>query len=173
MIRLINGRGQLGSVLKTQVQSFKIEKSACIYHTWNIDDKSQEIQQKEYKKFVDFVRQHRLKEKIFFISTTSTKDNWYNTYKQSAEAYLLTNTDDGAVIRLPTLIGKGAFEGLKNGELKPMGYFNLMSIEEAAHRVIENITELLRGGRRRVVHIEGEKVSAKNVSHLIKFGQRP
>ena len=173
MIRLINGRGQLGFALRKHVDSFKTEKSACIYHTWHIDDKSLVTQKAEYKKFVDFVHEHRLKEKIFFISTTSIKDNWYNTYKQLAEAHLLANTTDGVIIRLPTLIGKGVFEGLKTGELDPTGYFNLMSIDEATERIVQNITELLCGGKRRVVRIEGEKVSARNVLHLIKFGQRP
>tara|TARA_R110000751_G_scaffold286179_1_gene390592 strand:+ start:330 stop:848 length:519 start_codon:yes stop_codon:yes gene_type:complete len=167
MIRLINGRGQVGAVLRTKTKDIEIEKSICIYHTWNINDKSLDVQKSEYKKFVTFVADQRLKEKIIFISTSSKKDTWYNFYKQQAEAYLLSNTTDGTIIRLPTLIGKGVFQKFKTGDLKPEGYFNLMSVDDATDLILESVSHT---GKTRVTHVDGEKVSARNVFELINFG---
>ena len=47
MIKLINGRGQLGSFLK-QLENISIDKEIYIYHTWNIEDKSKNTQKKEF-----------------------------------------------------------------------------------------------------------------------------
>ena len=70
MIKLINGRGQIGNVLKKKICNINIDDDIYIYHTWNIDDKSKEAQKKEYKKFIYFVSQNKDK-KIVFISTSS------------------------------------------------------------------------------------------------------
>ena len=162
MIKLINGRGQLGSGLGY------LNEDILIYHTWNISDKSQKTQRKEYLKFIKFVELNK-DSKIIFISTSSTKDNWYNFYKLKSEAYLITNTAAGVVIKLPTLIGKGIFEKLKNNEAVPSGNFNLSTIDEALKFIQRCAFEetIVR------THIlQGEKVSAAVVHSLIKFGQK-
>ena len=41
MIRLVNGRGQLGSALKKLDLS---NQQGFIYHTWNVSDKSESTQ---------------------------------------------------------------------------------------------------------------------------------
>ena len=89
MIKLINGRGQLGNKLREVSSSYKKTKEeVLIYHTWNIEDKSRDTQKKEYEKFKNFVTLNKNK-KIIFISTYSEKENWYNHYKQVSEAFFI------------------------------------------------------------------------------------
>tara|TARA_R100000808_G_C2145565_1_gene153401 strand:+ start:1177 stop:1674 length:498 start_codon:yes stop_codon:yes gene_type:complete len=163
MIRLINGRGQLGSVLSEKISTLETEEEIYIYHTWNIDDKKREIQHNEYKKFIDFVNTYYNK-KIIFISTSSQKDNWYNHYKHLSESYLLSYNPRGIVVRLPTLIGKGIFMKLKKNEVKPVGNFTLLTIESAAEIIVEKLfdTSIIRS-----FHIEGERISAEVVRELV------
>ena len=165
MIKLINGRGQLGKKLK-YLESTKTNEEVYVYHTWNIDDKNKLAQEEEYKKFVKFVNLHK-DDKIVFISTSSTKDNWYNFYKHKSESYLVLNTASGIVIRLPTLIGKGMFDKLKNDQVRPIGKFNLTTIEKAvefirAHAFKNSIV--------RIYTLPSEQVSASVVYSLIKLG---
>ena len=79
MIHLIGGRGQLGSKIKFLIDSKNVQfdDEIFIYHTWQVIDKSEDIQKLEYDKFVNFVDNH-IDEKIVFISTYSQKDNFYN-----------------------------------------------------------------------------------------------
>ncbi len=55
MTQLINGRGQMGSMLKCYFEINEINTNAVVYHTWNIEDKSEEQQKQEYKNFQTFV----------------------------------------------------------------------------------------------------------------------
>ena len=167
MIKLINGRGQLGASLK-KLENLNIKQNVYIYHTWNIDDKSKNTQKKEFDKFVNFVRNQKQNSKIVFISTSSTKDNWYNYYKHLSEAYLLSNTINGIVIRLPTLVGKGIFEKLKNESAKPFGSFSIATIDDAVEFIQSRIfiDSIIK------IHtLQSETISAKIVNELIKFGK--
>ena len=123
MIKLINGRGQLGSKL-VFLEEVKKDTEIFIYHTWNIDDKSEKTQQEEYHKFIKFVDTHK-NSKIIFISTLSDKSNFYTFYKLKSENYLLSKNCDGIIIRLPTIIGKGIFQKFRDDSAMPYGYFSL------------------------------------------------
>jgi len=165
MIKLVNGRGQLGSSLK-KLEDLNVDEEIYIYHTWNIEDKSKHAQKKEFDKFVNFVK--TTKSKIIFISTSSTKDNWYNYYKQQSESYLLANTVNGVIIRLPTLIGKGIFEKLKSGTAEPYGFFSISTIEIATDFIKSCI---FKNSIVKIHTLQSEVVSAKIVNELINFGK--
>lgn len=176
MIRLINGRGQLGTELKLQIdqKAISFPEPVLIYHTWNFLDKSEETQKKEYEKFQRFLEEDSSQtSSVIFTSTYSQQENPYNYYKQMSEAYLLNNHEKGYVIRLPTLIGKGICQRLKDGSAKPFGMMELMTIRDAAEGILSTVEEI-RNKRQRLrnVQIPGEKVSAKLISELIEFGTR-
>ena len=166
MITLMNGHGQLGSKLnelyKQKPRGF-CEGDAIIYHTWNIDDKSENSQKKEYNKFIDFVGQNKHK-KIIFISTYSQKENFYNHYKQLAGAYLVSNCDKALVIKLPTIIGKGVCRKIKNKEVKAYGEMELISLNKAAEIILEHTRY---EGFLKFIEVEGEKVRAKLVEAIL------
>jgi hypothetical protein len=167
MIKLVNGRGQIGSALSEMLSKVNIDIDVYIYHTWNIDDKTRKAQAEQYKKFIEFVDNHKAK-KIVFISTSSQKNNWYTYYKHFAESYLLLANENSVVIRLPTLIGKGVFSSFKHENAVPYGTIELMSIEEAANIIIEKAvtSETIKN-----FHVSGEEISAKYVRQLILFGK--
>ena len=167
MIKLINGRGQVGRILKEKINNLNIDDKIYIYHTWNIENKTKEAQFKEHEKFINFVNQ-KLDERIVFISTSSQKDNWYTFYKHLSEAYLLSINKNSVVVRLPSLIGKGTCAKFKNNTIEPFGVMELMSVEDAVDVILEKITTP------KVVnsyHIKGERVTAKMVQQLISFGK--
>jgi hypothetical protein len=170
MIELIDGKGQLGKTLQELIKNEKeiYTEEAVIYHTWNVLDKTEVIQQECYKKFIDFVDKNRDK-KIIFISTYSQTDNFYNYYKQLSEAYLLTNSNNGYVIRLPILLGKGICEKFKNSEVEAYGEMELMNLEDAAIEILKIIKTkpLIRNFR-----IKGAILPAKLAKELILFGAK-
>ena len=53
MIKLINGRGQLGDVLEQKINLYNNfdGSDTYIYHTWKLNTKSYEEQNLEFKKF--------------------------------------------------------------------------------------------------------------------------
>jgi len=167
MIKLINGRGQIGNVLKKKICNINIDDDIYIYHTWNIDDKSKEAQKKEYKRFIYFVNQNKDK-KIVFISTSSQRDNWYTYYKHLAESHLLSKNKSNVVIRLPSLIGKGVCASFRDENIQPYGIIELMSVDDATDAILQKamVNETIKN-----YHINGEKISAKNVQQLILFGK--
>jgi len=138
MINLINGRGQLGNILAEKIKQIDTNNNIYLYHTWNIDDKSENAQIKCYNSFVDFVVKNK-ENRIIFISTASTNESFYVLYKQLAEAYLISNIKDCLVIRLPTLIGKGTIEKFKRGLLVPSGTMRLASLNTASEYIIQLI----------------------------------
>ena len=92
MIKLYNGRGQLGSKLAKLIASAPpVPGDVLIYHTWNVDYKSKEAQKQEYDKFCQFLHDCEDNSRIIFISTKSQSDDWYVSYKHLAEANLLYN----------------------------------------------------------------------------------
>lgn len=168
MIKLVNGRGQLGNALSNKISNFNTTKEDIyLYHTWNIDDKSKSNQIKEYNKFVSFVDNHKDK-RIVFVSTSSQKNNWYNYYKHLSESYLLINNENSVIIRLPTLVGKGVFESFRDRDIGAYGQIELMLIEDAADVILE---KCVTDSKIKNFHISGEKVSAKVVKELILFGK--
>jgi len=165
MINLLNGKGQLGSILQEQIKNIQTTKNIFIYHTWNVWDKSQDAQKKEYKKFIDFVDKNKDNGRIVFISTYSEGNNYYVHYKQKSEAHLISSCNDCLIIRLPNLIGnKGIFNRLKNKECEPYGEIEIMSLEDAS----ANVLSLLNyDGLVKCFTIKGEMISVITLDKII------
>jgi len=167
MIKLINGRGQLGQELNKIILHRSFDENITIYHTWNVLDKSEEIQKECFKKFKEFVDNHLL-EKIIFISTYSQTDNPYNYYKQLAESYLINHCEQGKIIRLPVLIGKGICDKFRNNEVEAFGEMELISLEDA----VESILNLaVSSSKIKSFRVYGTIIPAKLVKNLITFGK--
>jgi len=167
MVHLINGRGQLGkhlaALLAEDISEFSEE--VYIYHTWSVLDKTEITQKKEYEKFKNFVNAHQDK-KIIFVSSSSKRETSYLKYKHLSESYLLFKCDNGLIIRLPTIIGKGICEKLKYNEVKPYGIMELLSCRAAAKKILEYVKY---NGMRKNITIEGEKISAELAHKLLQF----
>lgn len=174
MIKLINGRGQLGGKLKF-LETIQTNEDIKIYHTWNIDDKSEKTQLLEFEKFEKFLSNNKTS-KIIFISTLSEAENWYKFYKKKSEDLLLSSTTNSFVVRLPTIIGKGMFQKLKDKEVKPLGSFKLNSIEMAVNLIESVALHSSSVGSdsiaKREYNLNYEVVSAKIVKSLIDFGAK-
>ena len=171
MIKLTNGRGQLGEKLKEKFDSYKTEVDVTIYHTWKVphlyDPKSGEeesIQEKEYLKLIEFSK-NNLDTKILFISTNSNRPTIYTYYKELAEAYLLLNHKSCIILKFPVFIGKGILPKLKSGELKPYGVTEIITLDKVVNTIEEYI---LYNGLKRVFIIEGEKIEAKTIVEILK-----
>jgi hypothetical protein len=169
MIKLINGRGQLGDVLKQKINLYDIDDyNVYIYHTWKLDTKSYDEQNLEFEKFKEFVDEH-FKDKIIFISTFSEKDDWYVHFKQLSESYLLNHCKNALVIKLPTFIGNHcnmfSIEKLKKDKVKPYGVMELISIDKAVDEIYRLCSYK---GKLKIIKISGEKVSAKLLYEIYK-----
>jgi len=156
---IVDGKGQIGEALKGY------KGKVIIYHAWSLD-KSEKVQKKCYDKFIKFV--DSTPGEICFISTYSNQDDSYVKYKRLAESYLLIN-QRGYVVRLPTLMGKGICEDFKKGEVKPFGVMELMTVEDAADKIIYFTTF---PDNPSIIRVAGEKISANLVYNLIKFGSK-
>jgi hypothetical protein len=173
MINLTNGRGQLGNALAKIIENIEppvwgnglhsSKKQVHIYHTWNIDDKSEEVQAQCFQELMSFTNRH-LKDRVVFISTMSQKESYYVKYKHLAEAHVLSHCEDSVVVRLPTIIGKGAVEKLKTKEIVPYGTMEIMSIEEACHQILRCVSYK---GLLKIVSLDGEKIRAKTVQQIL------
>ena len=167
MINLINGRGQLGSVLTKRIQYIKHPSNDIyIYHTWNIDDKSEKVQMKCFEELKSFINGH-LDDRVIFISTKSQKESYYVKYKQLAEVYILSHCEDSTIIRLPTIIGKGTVEKLKKKEVRPYGTMELMSIDEACDEILKYI--FYYKGLLKTISIDGEKIKARTIQKVLSI----
>ena len=165
MIKLLNGRGQLGNFLKNKIKNYQTEKEVFIYHTWNVWDKSEESQAKEYEKLKSFIDNNNNTGRVIFISTYSDNDNYYVHYKQKAEAYILLNCEDSIILRLPSLIGnKGIFKKLKQKECSPYGILQIMSLEQASNKILEFVDYK---GLSRTFTITGENIKAETLNELL------
>ena len=165
MIKLINGRGQMGSVLSRKLKNIKNEEEIFIYHTWNIEDKTYLTQKKEYDKFKNFVLENK-ESKIIFISTNSQKEGAYVKFKQLSESFLIQNNKKSFVLRFPTIIGKGVFYDFKNNKKTPYGKMNIMSIEEACDLIIN---KLQYKGDLKIMSFDGHKIKAELVYELVRL----
>jgi len=160
-MKLINGNGQLGLYLKNLKHAYnKID--VTIYHTWNVIDKSKDAQQKEYEKFIRFVKKST--NRIVFISTKSQNDTWYTWYKQKAEGYLLSQYENCIILRLPTFIGTPC--KLFQPNAKAWGNVELISVENAAKEILKCCET--HEGLNRIYNINGELVSAQLVVDILK-----
>lgn len=176
MIILKNGRGQLGEELKSQLSNLKIipTEDVFIYHTWDMEsDKNNLNAQREcFARFREFVHFNG-KKKIFFISTYSSKHNFYNIFKQQCESYLTLNGDQGYSIKLPTLTGKGICDKLKKDTVRPYGEIELMTSREAAKQILEIIEEVLTMDKKEPIsksyRLYGTKIPADLVQDLVKY----
>lgn len=164
MITLLNGRGQIGTELKKQLQYRNIDSNINIYHTWNHKEKSENIQKECLKKFESFLSENN---NICFISTLSQNDNFYVRYKRKAERLFL-ESKKGYIIRLPLIIGNGICEMLKEGLINPFGSIEIISLHDACYEIL-NIIEFIPSGE--IIEIRGENISAKNINNLIQFGK--
>jgi len=170
MVKLINGRGQLGDKLQSLVQ-FETIEDVTIYHTWKVPHlydlkpgEEESIQKNEYLKLVEFSKNNP-NTKIIFISTNSNRPTIYTYYKELAEAYLLLNHKSCVVLKFPVFIGKGVLSKLKSGELKPYGVTEVITLD----KVIDSIKEYISyNGLKRVFTIEGEKIEAKTIVEILK-----
>jgi hypothetical protein len=169
VIKLINGRGQLGHVLNKRLTESDASSpiSTYIYHTWNIQDRSKPAQSTEYEKFKLFTDRHN-KSKIIFVSTTSEKDCWYVHYKNLAESYLLQNCENGIVVKFPILIGRGILTKLRNEEVEPYGEMGLICMKDAADKILE-LTSY--GGAVKIFTYNGEILRATTVQNLMLLGK--
>ena len=167
MIKLIDGKGQLGDTLDSLIRKEKQNTNAIIYHTWNFLDKSEKTQKKCYEEFRKFVDENP-NSKIVFISTYSQTENYYNFYKQFSEAYLLTNNQRGYVMKLPILIGKGICQKFRDGETEAFGEMEIMTIEDAAKNVLKFTQDnsLIKS-----ISVKGTPIPANIVKNLILFGR--
>jgi len=169
MIYLVNGRGQLGNSLKTRLASedILVPEDTWIYHTWNFMNKSQQVQEECFRKFQQFVDDNPDK-RIIFTSTYSQLQNYYNHYKQAAEAYLLSRNPKGIAVRIPIIIGKGICDKFRQEIAEPSGEMEIISLED----VTEHILNLCKADSLiKNIRLEGEKISAKMVKQLIMFGK--
>ena len=167
MIKLIDGKGQLGTALHNLISKERLNIDVIIYHTWNFSDKSEEVQKKCYEDFKKFVDQN-LGSKIIFISTISQDKTPYVIYKKMSEEYLLKNNKNGFVIRLPTLIGKGICQKFRNNEVDAFGEMEVMTIEDATKSVL-NFTQ--SSSPTRNLRLKGIQIPAKLIKNLILFGR--
>ena len=169
MIKLMNGRGQLGDVLTNELNNYlDVKDNIYIYHTWKLDTKDYKEQFNEFEKFKNFVDEHK-DDRIIFISTSSIRDTWYVHFKQLSESYLLNECEDCLVIKLPTFIGNHcdmfSIDRLKTNSVVPYGDMELITMEKAASEIYD-----LCGydGKLKVIKIDGEKVSAELLYNVYK-----
>jgi hypothetical protein len=170
MVKLINGRGQLGEKLQ-RLKNDNSELNISIYHTWKVPYISESItpdevtQKNEYLKLVEFSKNNP-NTKIIFISTNSVRSNHYSHYKELAEAYLLLNHEKCVILKFPPLIGKGILPKLKSGELKAFGIMELMTLDKTVE-IIESYISY--EGSKRVFTINGEKIEAATILEILKL----
>lgn len=168
MVKIINGRGQLGERLQYLIKP-KTLLDITVYHTWQVtysgdSNMSEEgVQENEYNKLVEFSKNNP-NTKIIFISTNSQRNSWYTHYKEKAEAYLLVNHDSCIILKFPAFIGKGILPKLKSGEINPYGTIELITLDKAVKTVEEYI---YYNGLKRVFTIEGEKIEAKTLVEIL------
>ena len=170
MIRLINGRGQLGEKLSQKFANYQTDQDVAIYHTWKVPylynpgESEEEIQKQEYQKLVKF-SQSNSPTKIIFISTNSTRGTFYTYYKELAEAYLLLNHTNCIILKFPVFVGNGIIKKLKNQEIEPYGVTELMVLDKEVDTVEQYLDY---EGLKRVFIIPGERIEAKTILEILK-----
>lgn len=167
MIRLIDGRGQIGKELK-ECNEF-VDLDAVIYHSWNFVDKTESVQKKCFDKFVEYVDNNK-HERIAFISTYTTTWTPYLKYKLKAELYLLESVECSKVFRLPCLLGKGVCQGFKDGSMEPDSKdMEIMTISQAVRAIIRDLLE--NEWHEKIVRVRGVVSNPQLIYNLIRFGK--
>lgn len=172
MIKLSNGRGQLGNKLTEKFKDYTSNSNITIYHTWKVPHlynpqlgEEEEIQKNEYQKLITY-SQNNPDTKIIFISTNSNRSTLYTYYKELAEAYLLLNHKKCIILKFPVFIGEGVIKKLKLGELQPYGITEVITLD----KVVNTIEEYLEyEDLKRVFIIPGEKIEAKTILEILKI----
>lgn len=171
MVKLLNGRGQLGKKLKEKFNGYNTDYDVSIYHTWKVPhlydpgESEEEIQKQEYNKLVKFSKLNP-QTKIIFISTNSNRGTYYTYYKELAEAYLLLNHKNCVILKFPVFVGNGILKKLSKGDIKPYGIMEVITLEKVVN-TIENFIEL--NDLKRIYTIPGEKIEAKTIVEILKI----
>lgn len=172
MIKLSNGRGQLGEYLKEKINQHQTDHDVTIYHTWKVphlyDPKpgeEEEIQKQEYLKLIEYSKSNP-NTKIIFISTNSDRSTYYTYYKELAEAYLLFFHKNCVILKFPVFIGNGVIKKLKTGELKPYGITEIITLEKVANIIFSFINY---DSLKRIFTISGEKIEAETIVKLLEL----
>lgn len=163
MIRLVNGRGQLGTALGARLPGWEHPGDIHLLHSWVFMDKSEVVQAGEYNKFKrDLAGSSG---KPVFVSTKTTIDSPYLRWKIKAEADTLEA--GGVVVRIPNLIGKGICSRFRAEDAKPFGKLELATIEDAA----EFTLKAAAAPPGTIMTMEGETLTAALAYNLIKYGR--
>lgn len=165
-MKLVNGRGQLGEHLNDML--FKLDghfNDVIIYHTWNFCDKTAVTQAEEVEKLREFLDKTPKQKKVIFISTTTENESSYLRCKREAERLVLAHNSFNLVVRLPCIIGKGVFSGLRDGELDPYGNINFTSMREACDFILQTIS---RWG---IIECPHWTVPARTIKDLMDFAK--
>jgi hypothetical protein len=146
MIELVDGLGQLGEALKRNMAKVRIlegipKDKVYIYHTWNIEDQSLEIQRNELLKFDDFV--HSCHDgKIVFISTLHEREGKYLLYKMRAETTLQMFKNDFKIYRIPYMVGKGLCHKIVHDKYEPSpGEIEISTPDDIAYRILSTLED--------------------------------
>lgn len=170
---LLNGKGLLGEQLKKDINTTELKDSSVhIYHTWNVVDKSENTQKKEYIKYKNYLDDFRCG-KIFFISSVVEKPTWYTYYKHLAEADTILK-NFGFVIRIPQIAAdsdyrKGTFYKLKRQEIQPYGEMFLTTLEQASSNILKIIIKCKQSNLCRFFTTEGSWVNANLATELMRI----
>ena len=175
VVRLLNGRGQLGDKLNKKFNNTIISEDISVYHTWKVPWLSdtaefEETQRNEYLKLVEFSKNNP-QTKLIFVSTNSTRGTHYTHYKELAEAYLLSNHKYSIILKFPLFIGKGVIEKIKNKEIKPYGIMEVVTLDKVVETIDKHVSYFTLPnykGLKRVFTIEGEKIQAETVAEILK-----
>ena len=162
MIRLYNGRGQLGSEL---INYINLEIECDIYHTWNFLDKNFEIQKKEYEKYCNYIKNKKHNQPFYFISTKNNCVNSYTFFKKLAE--LKTLEFGGTVIRIPNLIGRGFCDKLLEGK-EAFSSVEVIPISECCQEIIKII---LKTKKEQINEITGVSISSHIIKEILLYGK--
>lgn len=155
---IINGRGQIGERLK----KYMFIQNWDIYHTWNFLEKDSLAQNDCLDKFKHYLS-NKGNQKVCFISTKSQELNPYVASKKEVERLVLE--DDGTVIRLCNLVGKGICQKFRDKDINPFGIIEISTIDSAVELIRKRYDE---GG---IIEMKGELIDAKIVKELIKYGK--
>lgn len=172
MVKLLNGRGQLGDALKIELARRNVVADADIYHTWIHSNKGADVQLAQIHAFMRYVgasgstSERKTDRRIYFISAIHERFNAYLKEKMWAEIYLWQNTVDGVVIRLPYMLGSGIAERMLAGQSISAGKIEVSTFETMAGRILDIIEA---GGDERMHVLHGEMVDAQLLQAAMRF----
>jgi hypothetical protein len=170
MIKLINGRGQLGMALQNYIKTLgdptPDDTEYLIYHTWNIEDQSLEAQIKEYEKFSKFVYDIRDSNCLcVFISTLHENDGHYLYYKMKAESLLKEERNNYKIYRIPYMIGKGLCHKIIYDKYDPLpGKIEVSTLQKIAYRIIGHLQ-----GPEKLICLHGDWLDVNSLKEALLY----